>query len=314
MTTDSHQIVLEEPDCELCGNSKSRELFFAIDHFSESGDRYLLVQCINCGLVYVSPRPTAETISLCYPDSYYSAHVSHIKDAQHKLTQIERRRIRDIQRFTVPGRILDVGCGNGHFLSVAKGAGWSTLGVEMSAAMAEIARRQYGLEIIEGGFLESELPVGRFDTVTMWGVLEHLHHPKAALDKVHRILRPGGLFVVLTPSIDSTQFRLFGANWPLLDVPRHLYQFSRATLCQIVKEAGFKQVWGRYYAPEHDIGNFIGSLEIMLFGGSRCLSTYKKWSMRRISMGVLRRLSPVIARAMAGSTRSAAMELYFVKI
>jgi 2-polyprenyl-3-methyl-5-hydroxy-6-metoxy-1,4-benzoquinol methylase len=310
----SNRIVLEKVDCELCGSHESRELFLATDHFSESKDQYALVQCMNCSLIYVSPRPTAETIYLCYPDAYYDTHVSHVKDVQHGLIQVELRRIRDIQRFVTRGRILDIGCGNGRFLSVAKEAGWNTLGIEISADMAEIARRDYGLEVIEGGFLDLELPAECFDVVTMWGVLEHLHHPKGALNKVYKLLRPGGLFVVLTPNVDSTQFRLFGPNWSLLDVPRHLYQFSRTTLRRIVEDAGFKQVWGRYYAPEHDLGNLITSLEITLFGEGRCLRSYRRWGIRRIAMGVLRRLAPVIARTMAGWKHSAAMELYFVKV
>ncbi|MDI6828711.1 MAG: class I SAM-dependent methyltransferase, partial [Armatimonadota bacterium] len=195
---------------------------------------------------------------------------------------------------------------------------WRTLGIEISPKMADFARREYGLEVLETSFLEAKLPSGEFDAVTMWGVLEHLHHPKAAVMEVHRLLRPAGLFVALVPNIDSTQFKLFGPQWPLLDVPRYLYHFSRSTLRRMVGEAGFQPVWTRFYAREHDLGNLIQSLEIVLLGRQRHLNqasspAQSKWTTGRIAMGIARRLSFVIARIMALRQHSAAMEMYCIK-
>lgn len=305
----SNGIVLEHIDCEQCGSHRKQKLFVVADPFSVTDEEYTLVRCCDCGLIYVNPRPTEETIGLCYPRTYYDAHVSHFRDEQTKLVCIEMRRLCDISRFSKPGHILDVGCGNGRFLSVAKKNGWRTLGIEISHDMADFARNEYGLDIIEKGLSEAELPSDEFDVVTMWGVLEHLHHPKSALMEVNRVLRPGGLLVVLAPNIDSTQFKLFGPKWPLLDVPRHLYQFSKTSLRRMVTGAGFVSVWGRFYAPEHDLGNLIKSLEAILIRKDRLSNR----NIARIAMGLARRLSPIISRLMAVGQRSAAMEMYFIK-
>ncbi len=311
-------IVLENANCDLCKASESEKLFLVTDPFSAAGEKYNLVRCASCGLIYVNPRPTAETIGLCYPSKYYEVHVSHSSKEQTRLVEVERRRLHDIGRFSRTGSILDIGCGNGRFLSVAKESGWRTLGIEISPKMADFARREYGLEVLETSFLEAKLPSAEFDVVTMWGVLEHLHHPKAAVMEVHRLLRPGGLFVALVPNIDSTQFRLFGPQWPLLDVPRHLYHFSPQTLRRMVGEAGFQPVWTRFYAREHDLGNLIQSLEIVFLGRQKHLNqaaspVRSKWTTGRIAMGVARRLSCVIARTMALRQHSAAMEMYCIK-
>ncbi|MDI6827692.1 MAG: hypothetical protein QME62_04320, partial [Armatimonadota bacterium] len=113
-------IVLESANCDLCKAGESEKLFIVTDPFSATGEKYNLVRCTSCGLIYVNPRPSVETIGLCYPSEYYNVHVSHSSKEQTRLIEVERRRLRDIAKFSRPGSILDVGCGNGRFLSVAK--------------------------------------------------------------------------------------------------------------------------------------------------------------------------------------------------
>ena len=300
------QVTLEKVDCELCGSSQSEALFALPDKYCTSTLEFPVVKCARCGLVYVNPRPTEQAIVHFYPDEYFHFYVFQSKQTDLLIERVEKRRLRDIARFRSVGTILDVGCGNGRFLSAARMEGWQTLGIEVSSLAAGFARDHYGLEVLESGLLDSGLPSGHFDVVSMWGVIEHLHHPKAAVREVARLLKPGGLFVVLAPNIASTQFRTFGSRWHLLDVPRHLYHFSNATLSRMAGDEGLGLAWGRYYAKEHDPGNLIHSLETVLCRGDQ-------GTLRRLVMGVLRRASPVLARAMAGRVHSAAMELYFLK-
>ena len=313
---------LENVCCELCSGTDEEALFVVTDRYGDRADEFPVVRCTTCRLVYVNPRPTSESISSFYPTEYFDAEVFHQDVPAGALPWLESRRLEDISRFAKGGCILDVGCGAGQFLAAAKAHGWKTCGIEVSDLAASHAREHHKLDVIQKDLLEAELPDEHFDVVTMWGVLEHLHHPKAALQEVSRILKPGGLFIALLPNIGSTQARIFGANWYLLDVPRHLYHFSEATLRRMALCADLPLVWGRFYAAEHDVPNLVKGLQTALHvercnvigqGSRPSACEPKRWTGRRVLMGVLRRAAPVLARAIAGRRSSAAMEAYFVK-
>ncbi|MDH7480985.1 MAG: class I SAM-dependent methyltransferase [Armatimonadota bacterium] len=283
-------------------------LYKVPDRFSPGGAEFSLVKCKECGLVYVNPRPTADVIGKYYPDEYYGLEVLHEGGLQQSLKYLERRRLSDIEKFVPRGCILDMGCGAGQFLAEAKAKGWTTLGIEISALAAEHACRQYGLEVIQKDLLSADLPGEHFDVITMWGVLEHLYSPTKALKEIYRMLKPGGLFVALVPNINSTQARIFGPRWQLLDVPRHLYHFSESTLKRMAREAGFAPAWTRYFAREQDVSQFLQTMKVILQPEGK-----KKWTLRRILMAVARRSALVIAKLMALRRSSATIEAYFIK-
>ena len=322
MATDTLGQRLENVDCELCGGSDPRLLFVAKDRYGDPASEFRVVRCKTCRLVYVNPRPTDDCISAFYPADYFDDEVLHKSIDPESLLWLEARRLRDIERFASGRSILDVGCGTGQFLGAAKAAGWTTLGVEVSTLAAGYAREHYGLDVIQKDVLAAQLPDETFDVVTMWMVLEHLHHPRPVLGEVFRVLKPGGLFVALVPNISSTQARIFGPTWPPLDVPRHLYHFSQDTLRQLAASAGLRPVWFRFFAKEHDAPNLLNSVEATLYGHERATPGRKRaaarqerprWTWRRVLMGATRRSAPLLARAMAGRRRSAALEAYFRK-
>lgn len=106
--------------------------------------------------------------------------------------------------------LLDVGCGTGCFLQEAKNAGWRVAGLELSTSLAAYARDKQGLEVDQAS-IESvtHYPSESFDVITMFGVIEHLAYPRRAAEECHRLLRPGGLLVLQTPSEDGF-IRQFG--------------------------------------------------------------------------------------------------------
>jgi SAM-dependent methyltransferase len=308
---------LEDVSCESCDSVDAQVLYTAIDRFSHPEAGFPLVKCRNCGLVYVNPRPRIEEIAAFYPDAYYDTEVFRESLPDSVAHSSEVRRLADIGRFANKGRILDVGCGAGQFLAAAREAGWQASGLEISPLAAGHCRDHYGLDVVETDLLSAHFPDEQFDVVTMWGVLEHLHHPKQALNEAFRILKPGGLLVTLTPNIGCTQARVFREKWHLLDAPRHLYHFSETTLRQMALQASLTEVWAKFYMPEHDRSNLIWSLQSVLVPQRMQPDSppvgREPWTARRVAMGVLRRGVPVLARVMAGRRGSAAMELYLRK-
>jgi SAM-dependent methyltransferase len=118
--------------------------------------------------------------------------------------------------------------------------GWHVTGVEISAAVAEQARCQLGVQVLAGSLPHPELNEGSFDVVTMWHSLEHVHAPVPVLCEASRLLARGGKLLVAVPNLDSAAFRWCGAAWIGLDVPRHLTHFTPHTLCLMLDRAGFE--------------------------------------------------------------------------
>lgn len=146
----------------------------------------------------------------------------------------------EIIPFVGEGRLLDIGCGTGKDLERIQQAGWHVTGVEMSPYAADLARARLGCEVIVGHFDEAAIEPRRFDVVRLAHVLEHLPSPRRSLEKIHRLLRPGGLLWLEVPNAASSETRLFRRHWFQWDLPRHLYHFTSATLTRLLKETGFR--------------------------------------------------------------------------
>jgi 2-polyprenyl-3-methyl-5-hydroxy-6-metoxy-1,4-benzoquinol methylase len=156
-----------------------------------------------------------------------------------------RKRCRPLLKRQPPGRILDIGCGEGHFLAEMRKHGWEPIGLDRDPRKAAFARDVLTIEAHGRRFEDADFASEAFDAVTMWDSLEHLHHPRAALREIRRILKPEGYLLLRVPSLDSLDARLFGPYWAGLDPPRHLTVLSRKTLLRLLGEAGFtvERMW-----------------------------------------------------------------------
>lgn len=143
-----------------------------------------------------------------------------------------------LPNFRPGGRLVEIGCGSGDFLSRAEALGWKVLGIEPDASAA-VAASSRGLEVFNGTVETAGLPEGYADAVVMKDVIEHLYDPVSTLKECRRLLKPGGRLVIRTPNSESLGHRKFGAYWMPLDPPRHLWVFSAEALGRLVERAGF---------------------------------------------------------------------------
>jgi ubiquinone/menaquinone biosynthesis C-methylase UbiE len=209
-------------------------------------DRYDSVQqCRACGVFFVNPRPTQREIAASYETG---------KSYDFWATEREAREAQWKTRLALisdqPGgrTLLDIGAGDGHFLSVARAAGFSCLGTELSQNGAERARAE-GHEVLVGQFTELDLGGREFDVVTMWHVLEHVPNPGETLERVWQVLRPGGQFLVAVPNEDNAfvndrlgfrRGRGAPIQPPAWGQEIHLTNFQPATLRRALRRAGFR--------------------------------------------------------------------------
>ncbi len=138
-----------------------------------------------------------------------------------------------------PGAVLDVGCGTGAMLMSAFSRGWACHGIEMSRASSGhlsengIAQMQHCL------FEDAVLGDSSLDVVIMSHVLEHMADPCAALCRISRALRPGGLLMMRLPCV-TKEAGLLGTYWTGWDMPRHYYHFERRTIRRMLERSGFE--------------------------------------------------------------------------
>lgn len=174
--------------CLLCRSPGLKEVFHI------KCDRY--VWCSDCSLVYREEISSTKEKALYSSDAYYqeqSGHRLQVREATF------RQSLNDIERIKRPGRLLDVGCGDGAFLHLARARGWQTHGVEISPAACQQATA-LGLEIVQGELMEAGFRDSFFDVVTLHNVLDHLPDPLVELREIRRILKPGGLLFIRVPN------------------------------------------------------------------------------------------------------------------
>jgi 2-polyprenyl-3-methyl-5-hydroxy-6-metoxy-1,4-benzoquinol methylase len=220
----------ETTACSMCGASSASLLFEGGDLLHPSTEQFRLMTCQVCGHIYQNPRPTVATIGKYYPDDYIPFQRA-IEDEPDWWRRFDRhygryRRCMTVHRASGgPGRLLDVGCATGIFLDGMRQLGWQVQGVELMTSAAQYARTRFGLDVFCGELEAANFPMHRFDAITLWDVLEHVHEPRALLTEVARLLKPGGLLVLSLPNPDSLEARLLGHFWLGWDLPRHLNLF-----------------------------------------------------------------------------------------
>jgi SAM-dependent methyltransferase len=269
--------------CPVCGRNGSllhegvRDRLFGVAgqwNFRLCDDR-------ACGLVWLDPRPLESDLHEAYA-SYYT-HGDDDAGHREQGAQSRRRRIVDaLERIWLsalflraarkkiesmfldgiaPGRLLEVGCGEGRLLARLQGQGWQVEGQDLDPKAADYARRAHGLAVHLGNLEALSLPAESYDAIVMNHVIEHAYDPVALVRECRRLLKPGGLFVATTPNPESYGHRRFGPAWRGLDPPRHLHLFTPSSLARIAGDAGFEriQVWT---SPARAGGMLAASLDI----------------------------------------------------
>lgn len=257
--------------CMLCGSTQTRSLVERQGWRQQWPHSFEMLECADCGMIFVDPQPSDQELAAAYPEESYYAYGEHAQERStgaNRVTSLKQKvRQEVISALSSPNplrrnlspwawifsgrfsgipvydggsrkRLLDVGCGDGAYLAAFRKVGWEVAGVEMSAS-ASAKARQAGLEVYAGSFESVSVP-GQFDVIRMWHVLEHVRQPQEALEKAHRLLSPTGELIVGIPNAGSFARRLCGVRWCAWDLPRHLHHFTPATIRRLLEQNRFR--------------------------------------------------------------------------
>jgi SAM-dependent methyltransferase len=215
--------------CVACGSSEARKL--GVKNELE------IVSCRACQTIYTPYSPW-------YSSSYFYLGY-YLKPEEIETPAFVKTRLEEITAEFAPyretNRLLDIGCGAGSLLGAARKHGWQAQGLDVSSHAAKHVR-ELGFEVFEGELHEGAFPSQHFDVITAAELLEHIFEPRALVQEVVRILRPGGLFWTTTPHARGLSARVLGLNWRCIWPPEHLQLFSIGGLKALLRETGFRDV------------------------------------------------------------------------
>ena len=224
--------------CPLCGQTGAQEWLNAPDRLHGRRQNYTLVRCSACSVVWLTHPPRPEEMHHHYTDAYHKL----ISAAGETSPRRWERHKKQLGQYKQSGAILDLGCSSGAFLASLGSKSWELYGIEMSAEVAKRAEAGSGAKVFVGDILEAPFPPESFDVITCFDVLEHLYEPRRVMAKITEWLKPGGIFYVFVPNIDSAEARVFGSYWCGLELPRHLFHYSPASLGYLAKSVGLEEV------------------------------------------------------------------------
>lgn len=222
------------------------------DH-SVSGEEFALIENSEYGFLETTPQPSLEKLPSYYESEDYISHTDSKRNLFEKIYHLVRvislkKKLKLINSFplrqaqdknTKKKNLLDVGCGTGDFLQIAKSNNWEVSGIEPNEQARSIANSKTDNSVLE---IEQLLQYDKasFDVITLWHVLEHLPNLEDHISIFQKILKPEGRLIIAVPNYKSFDAKHYKSFWAAYDVPRHLWHFNQASISNLMMAFNFK--------------------------------------------------------------------------
>jgi len=202
-----------------------------------------LVKCTNCELRFHTKIPADSNDIYQAPDYTVSTKEESEEHFNYRRERFGRERTRLLEEHCgdlSDKTLLDVGCGNGYFLSVAKEVCARCVGSEFSAHLREFAQEKTGLTVYSEPL--EEFPERDFDIITAFDVVEHISTPVSFMQAASDLLAPGGYILLYTPNFDSFSIRVMREHSSIVDGTEHVILFNHTSLEKLGERVGLEAI------------------------------------------------------------------------
>lgn len=224
-------------------------------------------RCGACGYIYADMRLTDQELFDLYNEQFFTgAEFSDYAGDQRHFRRNFRLRLKVLKRFCDPERhrrLLEIGSAYGFFLDEALREFEDVQGIDITREGVRHARDEFGLEVVQGDFLQHDYDGKNFDVVCMWDTIEHLRAPHLYIEKIADTTAPGALLAITTADAESFNARLRGQRWRMIHPPTHLHYFSRRTIALLLERSGFDVVYNRYCGFYRSLGNVAYNILVL---------------------------------------------------
>lgn len=235
--------------CYLCGNKKLK-LIVALD--------WPIKKCLKCHLTQVNPLPSIKQVNALYRGDYWKSLSSYGKQfSTHE--KYFQKKINDIKKYKLSGRLLDIGCALGSLLKIAKKEGFKSEGLDISDFAVKQCK-SFGLTATQGIILDIKKKK-YYDIITAFEVIEHELDPLSTIKTINQLLKKDGLFVMTVPDSGTLIGKIMGPKWFGYRNKEHIFHFTFESLRLLLKKGDFKNIKissdiGRHYLLTHYLDRF----------------------------------------------------------
>lgn len=247
--------------CRLC-SSKDLKLYYT----QGNNRQYKFYKCNNCKLINYD-------ISSGLNQSKYTDAYINPEDESHKQNRTQTATYNFIkERIIHRGKLLDIGCGNGKLLILAKNDGWKVKGIELSEFFANAIKNKFGIQVEIANFLDYEvIPDDTFDVVVLRHVLEHLPDSILAMSKINSLLKKDGYAILEFPNIESFDLKLkrflskigiHKKKYSNTYKPGHYNEFCKKSFKFLIRKTNFELIEWKTYSNKYFLNIFYNIIKL----------------------------------------------------
>lgn len=226
---------------------KKKSNYLSIKDHSVSGEKFKLILNSEYGFLETTPKPSLEKLPDYYKSEDYISHTDTQRNLFEKVYHLIRslslkKKLKLINSFSSDEKnLLDIGCGTGDFLQIAKQNNWNIFGIEPNNDARKIANKKTTNAVFDIEQLLKFEPKS-FNIITLWHVLEHLPNLEEHINILKKLLKPNGTLIIAVPNHKSYDAKYYKEFWAAYDVPRHLWHFNKTSISKLVSKVSMEVI------------------------------------------------------------------------